>query len=495
MTPYLLALDQGTTSSRALLFDATGALVASHQQEFPQHYPRPGWVEHDPEQIWESQLACLERVLGSGGISPRDIAGIGIANQRETAIVWDRTTGRAIHPAIVWQDRRTAAACDTLRASGVEERVSDVTGLRLDPYFSATKIAWILDSVAGARKAAQAGRLAFGTVDTWLLWKLTRGAVHATDTSNASRTALMSLTTGDWDDSMLELFNVPRALLPEIRPTAGSFGVVAPGLPCAGMPIAAIVGDQQASLFGQACLEPGRAKVTYGTGCFLLANSGAKAVRSRHNLLSTVAWRIGGETSYALEGSVFVAGAAIQWLRDELKLVSTAQELDELARTVPDTGGLFLVPAFAGLGAPYWDPSARGMMIGMTRGTNRAHLCRAVLESIAHQTVDILEAMEADAGVSIAELRVDGGAARSDVLRQIQADLAGRHVVAGDSTEATAWGAAALAGLQLGLLTQDAISERAFVSRRNAPRLAHEARTSLRIRWREAVKRSLNWAV
>ncbi|WP_404425125.1 glycerol kinase GlpK [Nibricoccus sp. IMCC34717] len=490
----LLALDQGTTSSRAILFDRSGATVASAQQEFPQHYPQPGWVEHDPADLWGSQRACLERVLSDARASNTSIAALGIANQRETTLLWERETGRPLHRAIVWQDRRTAPLCDKLRAEGREPEVIERTGLRLDPYFSATKIAWLLDHVGGARAAAEAGRLCFGTVDTWLLWQLTRGRVHATDPSNASRTLLYNLADGNWDDAMLRLFAIPRSVLPEIRDTSGPFGLIAEGLPGAGLPITALVGDQQASLFGQGCLTPGRAKVTYGTGCFLLANTGATIVRSRHKLLSTVAWRIQGSTTHALEGSVFVAGAAIQWLRDELRLVSSAQEVDTLAASVRDTGGVVFVPAFAGLGTPYWDADARGLLIGMTRGTNRAHLCRAVLEAIAHQTVDILECMEADSAGEIRELRTDGGAARSDVLRQIQADLLGRHVVAGDSPEATAWGAAALAGLATGTVTLADVEERAIISRRHAPRLDPASRTTARRQWAEAVRRSLGWA-
>jgi glycerol kinase len=491
---FLLALDQGTTSSRAIVFDREGAVRSVAQREFRQHYPAPGWVEHDPEELWQTQRDCAALALARAGVEAGDLAGVGIANQRETTLLWDRRTGRAVHPAIVWQDRRTAEACTRLRAEGVEPMVAERTGLRLDPYFSATKLAWLLDHVPGARADAEAGHLAFGTVDTWLLWRLSGGRVHATDVSNASRTLLCGLGDGAWDDELLHLFRIPAAVLPEIRATAGEFATIAAGLPGAGASVRALVGDQQAALFGQACLEPGSAKATYGTGCFLLLNTGAAPVRSQNHLLSTAAWRIGNRTTYALEGAVFVAGAAVQWLRDELRLVADAAELDQLAASVPDAGGVFFVPAFAGLGAPHWDPYARGTLVGLTRGTGRAQLCRAALEAIALQTADLIEAMEADAGRRLEELRVDGGASRSSPLLQIQADLLGRAVVRPRVSETTALGAAALAGVGAGLLGPEEFAARWAAEARVEPRLAPEARAALRAGWARAVARSRRWA-
>ena len=491
---HLLALDQGTTSSRAIVFDLAGRPVAAAQREFPQHYPRPGWVEHEPEDIWTTQRDCAAEALARAGLRNEDIAAVGIANQRETTLLWDRGSGRALHRGIVWQDRRTAGACDRLRAEGMERLVADRTGLRLDPYFSATKLAWLLDEVPGARTAAETGRLAFGTVDSWLLWKLTGGRLHATDASNASRTLLFDLHRGGWDEELLRIFRIPGALLPEVRDTAGDFGVVAAGLPAAGAPISALVGDQQAALFGQACLGPGSAKATYGTGCFLLLNTGDEPVASANNLLSTVAWRMEGKTTFALEGSVFAAGAVIQWLRDELKLVASASELDALAASVPDAGGAWLVPAFAGLGAPHWDPYARGALVGLTRGTNRAHLCRAALESIALQTVDLIIAMENDAKLDLAELRVDGGAARSEPLLQIQADLLGRPVVRPRVSETTALGAAALAGVGAGVLKPAEFASQWTEDLRRTPAIDAATRAATRAEWGRAVDRARGWA-
>jgi glycerol kinase len=446
----ILALDQGTTSSRAIVFDNMGRVAASAQREIAQVYPRQGWVEHDPAEIWSSQRDTAAEALRRAGPGAGSVAAVGITNQRETAILWDRGDGRPIHNAIVWQDRRTAEECARLRGLGAEPVVAAKTGLRLDPYFSATKIHWLLEHVPGARARAEAGRLCFGTVDAWLIWQLTGGRAHVTDASNASRTLLFNIHTGDWDDELLSLFGVPRSVLPEIRGSAENCGAIGQGLPGQGAPIAGIAGDQQAALFGQACFRPGMAKNTYGTGCFLLMNTGERAVPSKHNLLTTVAWRIGGKTQYALEGSVFVAGAAIQWLRDEMRLVGSAKELDELAASVPDSGGVYLVPAFAGLGAPHWDPYARGVIAGLTRGTNRAHLCRAALEAIAFQTADLIAGMERDSGHRLKELRVDGGVARSPLLLQFQADLLGVPVVRPQNTETTALGAACLAGLAVG---------------------------------------------
>ncbi len=492
---YLIALDQGTTSSRALIHTVNGAVVASAQREFTQHYPQPGWVEHEPEDLWTSQAECAAEALIRAGLTADDIAAIGIANQRETTVLWDRRTGRAVHRAIVWQDRRTADACARLRADGIEPLVSERTGLRFDPYFSATKLAWLLDSVPGARADAESGHLAFGTVDTWLLWKLTAGRVHATDVSNASRTLLCDLRKGEWDDELLRLFRIPAAVLPEIRETAAIHGIVADGLPLAGVPIASMVGDQQAALFGQGCLVPGMAKATYGTGCFLLLNTGDTPTRSANQLLATAAWRIQNKTTFALEGAVFAAGAVVQWMRDELKLVATAAELDELAASVPDAGGAYLVPAFSGLGAPHWDPYARGALLGLTRGTNRAHFCRAALESIALQTADLIEAMEKDSGLVLKELRVDGGCARSRPLLQIQADLLGRPVVRARTLETTALGAALLAGVGIGALGLDQVGAGGAAGESVQPCGDPAGRGALQAGWRRAVGRAGGWIV
>ena len=491
---YLLALDQGTTSSRAIVFDLAGHPVAVAQREFPQHYPQPGWVEHEPEDIWITQRDCAAEALARVGIGVDELAAVGIANQRETTLLWDRRTGRPVHRAIVWQDRRTADECARLKADGLEPMIAEKTGLRLDPYFSATKLAWLLDNVPGARAAAERGDLAFGTVDTWLLWKLTGGRTHATDASNASRTLLFNLHTGAWDEELLRLFRIPAVVLPEVRDTAGDFGVVADGVPGTGALIAALVGDQQAALFGQACLNPGMAKATYGTGTFLLLNTGGTVVRSSNALLGTVAWRLRGKTSYALEGAVFVSGAAVQWLRDELKLVSSAAELDALAASVPDAGGAFLVPAFAGLGAPHWDPYARGAIVGLTRGAGRAHLCRAALEAIAFQTTELLAAMDRDAGCGLAELRVDGGVSRSAPLLQIQADLLGRPVVRPRVSETTALGAAALAGVGAGVLAPEEFAKHWEAAVRVEPQAEAAERVARLCEWTRAVERSRDWA-
>ena len=491
---YLLALDQGTTSSRALVFDLDGIPVATAQREFPQHYPEPGRVEHDPEDLWNTQRECAAEALARAKISSSDLAAVGIANQRETTVLWDRRTGKAIHRAIVWQDRRTADSCARLRAEGSEPLVTQKTGLRFDPYFSATKLAWLLDHTPGARAAAARGELAFGTVDTWLLWKLTGGRVHATDATNAARTLLFNLHTGTWDEDLLRLFKIPPSVLPEIRDTAGAFGEIAAGLPAAGAPITALVGDQQAALYGQACFTPGTAKATYGTGCFLLLNTGEKVVASTHNLLSTVAWRIHGKCTFALEGSVFVAGAVVQWLRDELNLVDSAKDLDALAASVSDAGGAYLVPAFTGLGAPHWDPYARGALVGLTRGTNRAHICRAALESIAFQTTELIAAMEADAGLRLAELRVDGGVSRSAPLLQMQADFLNLPVVRPKVVETTALGAAALAGVGAGLIAPETFAARWVAEVRAEPRMDESTRHAQLAGWARAVSRSRDWA-
>ncbi|HNJ40328.1 MAG TPA: glycerol kinase GlpK, partial [Acidobacteriota bacterium] len=446
---YILALDQGTTSSRAILFHQHGQPVGISQRPFEQIYPKPGWVEHRPDDIWSSQLGAARDLLRQHHLTPADIAAIGVTNQRETTIVWDRKTGQPIHNAIVWQCRRTADRCDSLRQSHHKALIQEKTGLIVDAYFSASKLEWLLDQVPQARQRAEAGDLAFGTVDTWLIWNLTGGRVHATDVSNASRTMLFNIHTAQWDDELLKLFNIPRSLLPAVVPSSLVIGESDPQLFGGGIPISGVAGDQQAALFGQICTSPGLAKNTYGTGCFMLMNTGTQAVTSNHSLLTTVAWKLGesGELNYALEGSVFIAGAVMQWLRDGLQIIGNAAESDAVAQTVADTGGVYFVPAFVGLGAPYWDQQARGTITGLTRGTTRAHLVRAGLESIAYQTRDVLEAMSADAGISFAQLRVDGGAASNDFLMQFQADMLNVPVIRPKSTETTAAGAAYLAGL------------------------------------------------
>jgi glycerol kinase len=493
---YLLALDQGTTSSRALLVDAQGTIVGMAQRELSQSYPQPGWVEHDPEEIWSSQLATAHEVLARHGIAPREVTGIGITNQRETTVVWERATGRPIHPAIVWQDRRTASLCEGIRAQGLANWIQERTGLLPDPYFSGTKLAWILDHVPGARAQARAGDLCFGTVDSWLIWKLTGGRVHATDASNASRTLLMNLADGGWDPELLALFDIPEAVLPAIVDSSGFAGETHPDTLGVGIPILGVAGDQQAALFGQSAFEPGLAKNTYGTGCFLMMNVGKHPVPSTHQLLSTVAWRIGGRTEYALEGSIFVAGAVVQWLRDGLGIIRRAEDVEALARQVPDSGGVYMVPAFAGLGAPQWDPRARGTIVGITRGTTAAHLAHAALEGIAFQVADVVGVMGQDAGFPIEALRVDGGASANALLMQMQADLLERPVVRPQAIETTALGAAFLAGLAAGVWpNRDAIQEQWKVSARFEPSLDRAQVAERRARWHEALRRSEGWAV
>ncbi len=490
----ILALDQGTSSSRACLVDGDARIRGIASRPLPISYPRPGWVEQDPEEIWQTQIEAAREVLTSAGVSAREIAAIGITNQRETTLVWERATGRAVHPAIVWQCRRTADHCARLREAGWEPRLREKTGLVPDPYFSGTKVAHILDTVSGARDAAERGELLFGTVDTFLAWRLTGGRIHVTDVSNASRTLLYNLRTGDWDDEILAELQVPRVMLPAVLPSSEVYAETDPSILGAAIPLAGLVGDQQAALFGQACFRPGTAKNTYGTGCFLLANTGAELVSSRHGLLTTVGWRRSGETVYALEGSVFVAGAAVQWLRDGLGLIGSAAETDALAASVPDTGGVFVVPAFSGLGAPYWDPAARGTIVGLTRGTARAHLVRATLEAIAHQTCDVAEAMAADRGATLVTLRVDGGASANEFLMQRQADLLGIPVERAAIAESTALGAAGLAGLAVGWwLSPDAFAVRWHADRVFEPRLSAEERASLRRAWHRAVERSRGW--
>jgi len=470
--------------------------MARGYAELAQHYPRPGWVEHDPEEIWSTVEQAAAAALAEARVSGADVAAVGITNQRETTIVWDRRTGAPIHPAIVWQCRRTAPFCERLRADGLEPRVRERTGLVLDAYFSGTKIRWLLDEVAGARKRAEAGDLAFGTVDSWLLWRLTGGQVHATDATNASRTLCLDLRTGDWDDEMLSILGVPRALLPVVRPSAHVFGETRGlGWLPDGVPIAGVAGDQQAALFGQACYTPGDAKNTYGTGCFLLLNTGQAPVASRHGLLTTIAWRLDGRITYALEGSVFIAGAAIQWLRDGLGVIRTAGESQRLAESVPDTGGVYLVPAFVGLGAPYWDMRARGAIVGLTRGTTAAHLTRAALEAIAYQSRDVIEAMTADAGIAARRLRVDGGAATNDFLCQFQADILDIPVVRPAVTETTGLGAAYLAGVGAGLWRSlDALAARASIERTFEPAMDATTRGRRYEGWRRAVERARDWA-
>ncbi len=494
--PCILALDQGTTSSRALLFDASGAVRAVAQREFGQHFPRPGWVEHDPDEIWASQMEVAAQALQQAGLSPADVAAIGIANQRETTLVWDRRTGTPIHPAIVWQDRRTAARCDALREAGHAPLVQRTTGLVPDAYFSASKIAWLLDHVTGARALARAGHLAFGTVDSWLVWKMTGGRRHATDVTNASRTLLYDIHRRAWSDEMLALFDVPRSLLPQVCPSSHVYGSTDARLFGRAIPIAGIAGDQQAALFGQACTRPGMAKNTYGTGCFILMNTGERPVASTHNLVTTIAWEVDGRTHYALEGSIFAAGAVVQWLRDGLGLINTSGEVEALAARVPDNGGVYLVPAFTGLGAPYWDAYARGTLVGLTRGSTAAHIARAALESIAFQTADVIGAMEKDAGIPLAELRVDGGAAANNLLMQFQADVLGVPAVRPRVAEATARGAAFLAGLAVGVWQGEReLAAQWQVERRFTPQMDAARRQALRATWRRALDRARGWAV
>ncbi|GIU76621.1 MAG: glycerol kinase [Bryobacteraceae bacterium] len=492
--PYLLALDQGTTSSRAIVFDGEGRILGAAQKEFRQIYPQAGWVEHDPLEIWATQRGVAAEALERARLSARDIAAIGITNQRETAVLWDRRTGEPVAPAIVWQDRRTAAFCDSLKASGAEEEIRRRTGLLADPYFSGTKLRWLLDHVDGARQRAARGELAFGTIDTWLLWNLTGGRVHATDPSNASRTLLYNIHTGSWDAELLRLLEVPAEVLPEVRPSSGIFGETQPDLLGAPVPVGGMAGDQQAALFGQACFDPGLAKNTYGTGCFLLMQTGAEAVASRHRLLTTVAWQADGRLEYALEGSVFIGGAVVQWLRDGLGLIRSSEEVEALAASVDDSHGVYFVPAFTGLGAPHWDAYARGTIVGLTRGVTAAHVARAALEAIAFQVADVVSAMEADSGLHVAELRVDGGASRNGLLLQFQADLLGVPVVRAAVTETTALGAAYLAGLAVGALgTRQQLARQWKAGARFEPRMGRDEAQARRRQWARAVERARGW--
>ena len=491
---YVLALDQGTTSSRAILFDAEGTPVSSAQQEFRQIFPQPGWVEHDPREILQTQRATAREALRLSDVAPQDVVAIGISNQRETTIVWDRQTGEPIANAIVWQDRRSAPLCERLRADGAERLVREKTGLVIDPYFSATKIAWLLDNVPGARARAERGELAFGTVDTWLVWHLSENRTHVTDVSNAARTMLYDVRRQDWDEALLRLLNVPRALLPDVHPSTHAFGMVPKRFLGAPVVIGGVAGDQQAAMFGQACHSPGMAKNTYGTGCFMLLHTGGELVQSEYGLVSTPCAHL-REKEYALEGSVFVAGAVVQWLRDELGFFESSAEVEALANSVLDAGGVYVVPAFTGLGAPYWDANARGAILGLTRGASRAHIARAALESIAYQSADVLDAMQKDSGRTLTELRVDGGATANDLLMQFQADLLGVPVVRPKILETTALGAAYLAGLTVSLWTsRDEIAAQWQVGRRYEPAMARDEASHRLTRWREAVSRSRDWA-
>ncbi|HNS50884.1 MAG TPA: glycerol kinase GlpK [Anaerolineae bacterium] len=498
MADYILALDQGTTSSRAILFDRRGRIIQVAQEEFSQIYPKPGWVEHEPESIWGTQLGTARRALSAEGVPAARLAAIGITNQRETTVVWDRKTGAPLHNAIVWQCRRTAPFCDRLRAEGWAEPIREKTGLVVDAYFSGTKVAWLLEEVPGLRAKAERGEALFGTVDSYLIWRLSGGRLHVTDVSNASRTMLFNIHSLDWDNDILARLQIPRAMLPAVRPSSQVYGTTDSDLLGAEVPIAGAAGDQQAALFGQACFAPGQAKNTYGTGCFLLLNTGQEAVASRRGLLTTIAWQLaaGAPVTYALEGSVFIAGAAIQWLRDGLGLITHAAESESLARQVPDTGGVYFVPAFVGLGAPYWDAYARGTVVGLTRGTDRRHLARAALEAICYQSRDVLEAMALDSGIRLESLKADGGAASNDLLMQLQADLLGVSVHRPRVTETTALGAAYLAGLAVGFWSdQDEIAAQWQAGAHFAPQMPANRRDALYAGWHRAVERAREWAV
>lgn len=495
MSQYILSFDQGTTSSRAIVFDKKGAIISVAQKEFTQIFPKPGWVEHDANEIWSTQLGVAAEAITKAGLTVKNIAAIGITNQRETTVVWNRHTGIPIHNAIVWQDRRTATFCDELKASRIDSAIQQKTGLVVDAYFSATKVKWILDNVEGAREKANNGDLYFGTVDSWLLWKLTNGTVHATDVSNASRTMLFNIHSLKWDEELLKIFNVPTSMLPEVRSSSEVYGYTQNILTAHNIPIAGIAGDQQAALFGQMCTQPGMVKNTYGTGCFMLMNTGEKAVPSTNNLLTTVAWKVNGVTNYALEGSVFIAGAVVQWLRDGLKIIRNSAEVEMLAAEVDSSDGVYIVPAFAGLGAPYWNQHARGTIVGLTRGSSGAHLARAALDSIAYQTMDVLKAMEADSGIAIKELRVDGGATANNLLMQFQSDLLNTKVVRPTVVETTALGAAYLAGLAVGYWNStDDIQQQWQMERVFSPTMSDEKRNELSQGWRRAINTAVSWS-
>lgn len=491
---YVMALDQGTTSSRAIIFDRDGNIIGMANDEFEQIYPRPSWVEHRPLDIWNSQVSVARKAIDQAHIAPSDIAAIGIANQRETTIVWERETGKPVHNAIVWQCRRTASICDELKQKGWSERIQQKTGLVIDAYFSATKLKWLLDAMPGLRKRAEKGEVLFGNVDTWLIWKLTGGRAHVTDYSNASRTMMFNIHSLDWDDEILAELGIPKSMLPSPRPSSEVYGLTSREIFGAEIPIAGDAGDQQAALFGQACFSPGMVKNTYGTGCFMLMNTGPTAFSSTHGLLTTIAWGIGDKVEYALEGSIFIAGAAIQWLRDGLKVIESAAESEEMANKIADTGGVYLVPAFVGLGAPYWDMYARGTIVGITRGTAREHLVRAALESIAYQTRDVVECMSADSGINPRVLRVDGGAVRNNFLMQFQSDILGVDVERPSVIETTALGAAYLAGLATGYWSsQDEIASKRRIDRVFTPQMKDISREKLYRGWKRAVERALSW--
>lgn len=496
MNQYILSFDQGTTSSRAIVFDKKGAIVSVAQKEFTQIFPQPGWVEHDANEIWSTQLGVAAEAITKAGLTIQNIAAIGITNQRETTVVWDKRTGMPIHHAIVWQDRRTASFCDELKVAGKDKMIQQKTGLVVDAYFSATKVKWILDHVEDARARAAKGELCFGTVDSWLLWKLTNGKVHATDVSNASRTMLFNIHTLAWDEELLQLFDVPASMLPEVRSSSEVYGHTQHVLTAHNVPIAGIAGDQQAALFGQMCTQPGMVKNTYGTGCFMLMNTGEKAVPSSNNLLTTIAWKVNGVTQYALEGSVFIAGAVVQWLRDGLKIIRNSSEVESLAAQVSGSEGVYVVPAFAGLGAPYWNQHARGTIVGITRGTTGAHFARAALDSIAYQTMDVLKAMEADSGIAIKELRVDGGATANNLLMQFQSDILHTNVVRPTVVETTALGAAYLAGLAVGYWsgTED-IQQQWQMERVFSPQMPESERAALTAGWTRAINTTTSWSV
>jgi glycerol kinase len=494
MSKYILALDQGTTSSRAIVFDKAGSVIAVAQKEFEQIFPKPGWVEHNANEIWSTQLGVAAEAITKAGLTTADIAAIGITNQRETTVVWDRNTGVPIYNAIVWQDRRTAAFCDQIRGQGLDRTIQEKTGLVVDAYFSATKIKWILDNVEGARAKANKGELAFGTIDTWLLWNLTKGKVHATDVSNASRTMLFNIHTLQWDGALENIFDIPGNMLPQIRSSSEVYGDTQNILTANNIPIAGIAGDQQSALFGQLCTQPGMVKNTYGTGCFMLMNTGEKAIPSTNNLLTTVAWKINGITHYALEGSVFIAGAVVQWLRDGLGIIKHSADVEELANKVDDNGGVYVVPAFVGLGAPYWNQDARGTIVGLTRGSNASHIARAALESICFQTMDVLKAMEKDSGIAIKELRVDGGATANNLLMQFQSDILNTKVLRPKVTETTALGAAYLAGLAVGYWKSiEDIQQQWQIDRSFSPAMNDDERDDLSEGWRKAVETTVAW--
>ena len=490
MSKYILALDQGTSSSRAIVFDHEGGIRSTAQMEFPQYFPQPGWVEHDPMEIWSSEAAVIAEAISKIGINGKDIAAIGITNQRETTIVWDAETGAPVHRAIVWQDRRTSAFCDELKARGLVDKIREKTGLIIDAYFSGTKIKWILDNVPGARERAEAGKLRFGTVDSWLVWQLTRGEVHITDVSNASRTMLFNINSLEWDQELLDLFGIPASMMPRVCSSSEVYGYTKTTIFAHEVPIAGIAGDQQAALFGQMCVTPGSVKNTYGTGCFLLMNTGQKPILSRNNLLTTVAWKIGDTVNYALEGSIFVGGSVVQWLRDGLGIIRSSSEIEALAAGVPDNGGVYFVPALTGMGAPHWDQYAHGVICGITRGTTAAHIARAALEGIAFQTMDIVGAMEKDAGVRLAELKVDGGASRNNLMMQFQADILGTSVIRPEVTETTALGACYLAGLAVGFWgSLDEIRSQWQAERTFTP--SGEDMSGVKAGWADAISRTL----